>query len=1113
MTKLPDETLNRNLNLNVFGARGVGIGGDVKGSQIFTGDINIQVQGDFYVSGEPSSQSQAQIYLSPNYQASLVRIYRVDSSPIIVGVGFVVDQHHLVSCAHVISQALNLKNAQVPEESHKIQFDFPLLTIGKEFFAKVVHWDLDNDLAGLEIEDALPEGAQAAILKANEMIWGDSYQVFGFPKGFDIGVWAFGTIIGPQSEGQAQIQGKLERTGKGISPGFSGSPIWDTRLQAVVGMVRLADTSPGSTLASMLKIEAMLSSWPLFRSALQPRQPYRSLEIFGMEHAEYFFGRQRMVAKLQNKLKEVDFLAVVGPSGSGKSSLVQAGLIPALLTENSNLTPIIFRPGSYPIKNLATTLTDQLEPGLSQIERLAKIDLLNGLITANSSSLMDVFGSIRQENHKASSSLLVVDQFEEIFSPSVSKQIQQQFIELLLVISEHVESTKIVITVRADYFGSVLSLPALGKIVDDGLVNVLPMTQDELREAIVRPAELEGGSYEPGLVDRIIGEVIDQPGNLPLLQFALTQLWELRTTENRMTFSSYHTMGGVHGAIAKRAEEEYLNLQKQGQGEIVRRIFTRLVTPDLEGRDTRRRADRLEIEAASLVGDRHIWQIAQVLANSRLVVTDRDAFTGEETVEVAHEALIRNWGRLKEWVDSKREFYIWRQARLAPHLDQDENQEQRFLDEEEIVEAKRWVVEQREELTQQEVEFIYHSLLRIEHTDLASWLPHFGPREEVFAFLTPYLNDSQDNVRMIGVRALSELPKTEDEPQILEKLRNFVLEDTSLEVASLAAHGICRRGHIEKLVTLLNQTRKPKVLRDRLIKVLASTRNLPGIGHQVLANLKRHRRQVQIQAAILLIKTYRNELALTFVITFLFGLVGGIGGSVINSVIDQLFFLLNGAYPDDPLRWFNTNIGTNEIVIVLIFGLFATIQKRLIDEKPVLNKDLRPAITAVIVYLLLFILIGWTGFFSNLQNPEDPGFVRFDITSSIFNGFQTLIVNAAFASFMVFSVFRNKLLLDWKDYMEQSLFISLKSTALILLIYMAIEGVDLTARALTIGQFDVSQFGFQTIQNYFWSVYFYGLSYFIINGVRVFAYLLGFYLGLNVAFRAPSVQLRLLEGT
>jgi DNA-binding SARP family transcriptional activator len=394
---------------------------------------------------------------------------------------------------------------------------------------------------------------------------------------------------------------------------------------------------------------------PIQRRAV--RNPYKGLRPFGEEDSADFFGQEALVARLVERLGMVAragrFLAVVGSSGSGKSSAVRAGLVPALragvLPGSEHWLIAIMVPGARPFRELAAALRAVgagASPGLD--EQLALDGGLSGAIAAGCPSDVPVL-------------LLVIDQFEELFTLVEDDSERARFIaELVRALSADDGRLLITATLRADFFDRPLLSAGLGELVRTGTEVVTPLDRDELERAVVRPAESVGAQLEPGLATDVIAEVAAQPGQLPLLQYALTELFE-RSDGRRLTRDGYAAIGGVLGALGRRADGVYATLDPDGR-EIARQAFLRLVAPGEAGEPIARRVPRSELR--DLADERRVDEVLDEFGRRRLLSFDRDAVTGEPAVQVAHEALLARWPRLAAWIEKARED-LWTRRRLA----------------------------------------------------------------------------------------------------------------------------------------------------------------------------------------------------------------------------------------------------------------------------------------------------------------------------------------------------------------------------------------------------------------------------------------------------------------
>jgi serine/threonine protein kinase/WD40 repeat protein len=395
-----------------------------------------------------------------------------------------------------------------------------------------------------------------------------------------------------------------------------------------------------------------------------PVNPYKGLLAFQSADSQDFYGREKITGALVRRLGESGaysrFLTVVGPSGSGKSSLVKAGMIPALwrgeLPGSERWFVAEMVPGAHPL--------DELEVALIRIAANQGGNLHEHL-RRDARGLVRCAGLILPND--GTELVLVIDQFEEVYTLAADEDERAHFLALLCVAVTEVRSrVRVVITLRADFYDRPLHDPQFGDLVRSRLETIMPLSAEELERAIVRPAERAGVTFEPGLVTTIIGDVNYQPGGLPLLQFALTELFE-RRQGRLLTRAAYDEIGGTTGALAKRAEEVYLSFAER-EREITRQIFMRLVTLGESVEDTRRRATRSEFKA--IAGESDVLDdILDSLAAYRLIALDTDPATRTPTVELAHEALLREWERLRAWLNEARDD-IKTQRQLAGMADE-----------------------------------------------------------------------------------------------------------------------------------------------------------------------------------------------------------------------------------------------------------------------------------------------------------------------------------------------------------------------------------------------------------------------------------------------------------
>ena len=439
---------------------------------------------------------------------------------------------------------------------------------------------------------------------------------------------------------------------------------------------------------------------PVFDDVIPPN-PYQGLAAFEEEDADFFFGQENFINKLVEVTQNQPLVGIIGPSGSGKSSVVFAGLIPKLRQQGNWLIEV-FRPGKEPFLALASALVRQLEPEAGETQFLRESvglasDFQQGRIT-----VQQVISRILERN-PGKQLLLVADQLEELYTLCPVKEEQERFAnELLAAITQ--ENITVVFTLRADFYGYVLSYRPFRDALQEYTPQLLSsMKREELQAAIELPAQKLDVQLEENLTQRILDDVGEEPGNLPLLEFALTRLWE-KQKNRELTHQAYQEIGGVKKAIANHAEQVYQKLSETEKQQ-AQRIFVQLVRPGEGTEDTRRVATRAE------VGDEN-WNLVSYLAGyqARLVVTGRQET--EDTVEVVHEALIREWETLRQWINDNREFRTW-QERLKLSLREWKNNKQDvewLLWGTLLTVAEDWLRQRADEMTQEERDFIQVSI-------------------------------------------------------------------------------------------------------------------------------------------------------------------------------------------------------------------------------------------------------------------------------------------------------------------------------------------------------------------------------------------------------------------
>ena len=610
--------------------------------------------------------------------ASLVRIRTTDGR--VVGAGFLVGERQVLTCAHVVSQALGLVNYPLDLPQGLVSLDFPLIPPRTLLTAKVVLWcpplsDGRGDIAGLELQSEPPTTAEVVRFALAEDVWEHPFRVFGFPDGYDDGVWATGRLLGRQATDWVVIE-DVKAQGFGVAPGFSGTAVWDTQLQGVVGMVVAASRPADTKTAFVIPLDVLVAAWPLIEpitrqrvflsaapadtaftarlatdlqardmvvwteqqtpgeghvgeeervrqairaaqavvlvvssqtrssrtvkehlrladlyrrrlilvwvgddehaqpppgwqetvwvdardtryeaaieaieaslsqrrpisgllgpdhaaaeeAAHQPRNPYKGLHAFTADDAGDFFGRERLVDALVKDVAETvtgdqpasgngRLLTIIGPSGSGKSSVVMAGLLPQLWRgalpgsdEWIYLEPMV--PGKHPIEALALALKPHFpDIGFKTLREDLEDDATRGLHVLAAQLVKRRDGKV----------VLLIDQFEELFTQTEDEDERRRFIQLLLTaVTEPRGPLTVFLTLRADFSDRPMYYSELGHLIERHHQPVFPMELDDLRATIEQPAALPDVqlTFEGNLVGDLLFEMQGQVGALPLL--------------------------------------------------------------------------------------------------------------------------------------------------------------------------------------------------------------------------------------------------------------------------------------------------------------------------------------------------------------------------------------------------------------------------------------------------------------------------------------------------------------------------------------------------------------------------------------------------------------------
>ena len=511
--------------------------------------------------------------------------------------------------------------------------------------------------------------------------------------------------------------------------------------------------------------------------------PYRGLEFFDEAHAEYFFGREDLTDQLIEKLRIGNFVAVVGASGSGKSSLVRAGLIHTLrqgkkFSGSDRWRIQLISPTEQPLRSLAMAFVNPKDSAIDRAEQLRRAETLlqnggTGLSHLVRASLMSA------KHGRNSRLLLIIDQFEEVFTLCHGLQAERDrhsfFNSLITAMRELGDCFSVVIVLRADFFGKYSLYNGLAEQIEQHLVTVTPLTYDQIKASIVKPAAKAGIVCEPNLIYNILLDVVGAPGELPLLQYTLLELWQQRQIDPdggpaRLTLDAYNELGGVRGTLQKRANDLFYSLTHEEQ-RVAKRVFIALTQIGDGTEDTRRRIAKSELVSPWFPAEL-VERVLEKLVTAKLVVTNRVSFSGhrpertaqglanvstalrvaqmrrgkclqqqldidrltdstnagiaritrrssnelaeivttqfsssddQETVDVAHEALIRNWSLLRTWLDENRE--LLQQQRRIEHAakewaaSEQSRSPEYLLHGDRLIEAEDYLIAYPDELT------------------------------------------------------------------------------------------------------------------------------------------------------------------------------------------------------------------------------------------------------------------------------------------------------------------------------------------------------------------------------------------------------------------------------
>ncbi|MFD3970785.1 trypsin-like peptidase domain-containing protein [Streptomyces cyaneofuscatus] len=604
--------------------------------------------------------------------AAVVRVKGPDG--VIAGAGFLVADDLVLTCAHVVSDALDRPREEAVEPGAEVAVDLPLAGNaggaydggaydGGDRAAEVRRWirvepDRTGDMALLRLPEPIPGARPLPLVDPPQGVWHHAARAVGFTDDHPGGIWHSGTFRGPTGEGWIQLS-RSDGEGGHVTRGFSGSPVWDDELGAVVGLMVAAEPVRGAQQAFALRTGTLLAALPELVPLVAPPTPFRGLETFQESDASVFFGRGADIDRVAAAVARDSPVTVYGPSGCGKSSLVLAGVVPRL-REDGYAVLVVNAGHLASLRHaLATELYDlHLKARAENTRHIAPVESPKAVASllgeqGLADTLHDTLGP------RATRVLVVVDQAEALLGRSEAEVTEA---EALLLGKRQPKGIRVLLTLRSDFMDAALNHPVLGTALDGGAtIPLTPMSQAQLEEVIREPVRsLPAVAYDPGLAERILNDAGGAPGILPLLGFVLTQLWD-RRDGGRLRLETYVELGGVSGALARYAEKAWRECVDPADEADALRLLTGLVRVVPGGEAPLRR-----MITSKEAGEAR-WRIATALAGRRLLVLHGDRGAAQ-TAELAHETLITAWPTLAAQVRTDSDLLAAR-AELRHDLD------------------------------------------------------------------------------------------------------------------------------------------------------------------------------------------------------------------------------------------------------------------------------------------------------------------------------------------------------------------------------------------------------------------------------------------------------------
>ncbi|MFI6122334.1 trypsin-like peptidase domain-containing protein [Streptomyces sp. NPDC051064] len=582
----------------------------------------------------------------------------------VAGVGVLIAPQLVLTCAHVVTDAAGL--ARGHSGRPQTTLDVRLLhTPGdaEAVTARIRDWvpehpDGRGDLAVLLLKGVLT-GARPVVMADPSSTFAHQAVVFGLPDDVAEGGWHTAVLRGRTGVGWLQMS--PDGASDPIRPGFSGAAVWDKVTGGVVGIVT-ATASEARGQNFCIPTRAITDQIPALAGLLAPRCPFPGLHAFTEQDGRHFFGRDADVAAVLGLLGArggpADCVTLIGPSGSGKSSVLMAGVVPRLSEQGVEVVLLRAASGQQRLPVRTRPADDR------QRRVVVAVDQAEALLTLPDDELQETVGLLLEAAARPDASVLMV--------------------------------------VRSDFQDAMLSHPELGRLVGGAPAHQLgPMTAQQLADAVMRPLDgIPGVEYSAGLAARIVEDAVGRPGTLPLLGFLLESLWEQRRG-GRLRFDTYERLGGVGRALGERADTAWHEVQGAHPSPAAESLLRALVRIP-PGTRTALRARLLRRDAGE-----ERWAIARALAESRILVLGVEE-AGHETVELAHEALIEQWRPLAEVLAENRAFLEWLGTLRfdGQRWQQEGRPDGHLLEDPALALAEQRLAERGDELTAEDREFI-----------------------------------------------------------------------------------------------------------------------------------------------------------------------------------------------------------------------------------------------------------------------------------------------------------------------------------------------------------------------------------------------------------------------